>query len=271
MQFTCLTHPPNLSRGMTKLIEVPIRGGARTFRSTSRAWIPWAVLSVALLAASIFRFWNGHATIDLAIFDQGLWSASRGLGLHSSLIGESLLEDHFSPGLLLFVPLYLLKPSPIWLLVAQSAAVLAAVLGLVARLNPTGRWSAALVGASILVSPPIAYALLFDFHSAVLAAPLALWALWALDDKKPWSAGLLGLVAVVFRIEIGVAVLVGFLVIPGRLRPRLNPALVLAAYLAIAVALDARLGDISSWAVHYSHLGSSPANALAHPLRVVEA
>ena len=262
--------PPPLLGEMTKSIDAPARGRVLRLSSSYLAWFACGVPLALLLLASILRSLNGHATVDLAIFDQGLWSASRGFGLHSSLIGGSLLEDHFSPGLLLFVPLYLVSPSPIWLLVAQGAAILVAVLALTSRLNRSGISRAALVGASILVSPPIAYALLFDFHAAVLAAPFALVALWALEDQKVWPAALLGLAAAAFRLEVGVAVLLGFVAVPGPLRPRLRPALVLAAYLAVAMFLDSRLGDVSYWVVHYSHLGTSPADAIIHPVRLVE-
>jgi hypothetical protein len=186
-----------------------------------------------------------------------------------SVIGETLLEDHFGPGIFVFAALYRIVASPLWLIVAQGLAAWAAVRLIVRRLEASlGPMQAAFVGAALLVSPPVAYALLFDFHSIVLAVPFALAALFALEDGRPRAALLFGLLASLFRVEVGAAVAIGFLVWPGPRRGRWSAAAGLWAYLLVAFHFEKALGHETYWAIHYGHLGPSAGAALANPLRV---
>jgi uncharacterized membrane protein len=235
-------------------------------------WLIMAVPALILAITAVLRYLNGQASIDLVVFDQGLWAASRGGKPWASVIGETLLEDHFGPGIFVFAPLYRLLATPAWLLVGQALAAWAAVRMIARRLSPAvGELRAALMGGALLVSPPVAYALLFDFHSVVLAVPLALAAVFALEDGRPRRALVLGLLAALFRIEVGLAVVVAFAVWPGRRRGRLVSAALLTAYVAVALHLESALGHDSYWAIHYAHLGASPMQALANPLRLASA
>ena len=232
------------------------------------AWLIMAVPALLLAVTALLRYLNGRASIDLAVFDQGIWAASRGGAGWISLTGETLLEDHFGPGLFVFAPLYRLLATPAWLLIGQVLAAWVAVRMIAKRLEPAvGELRAALVGGALLVSPPVAYALLFDFHSVVLAVPFALAAVFAIEDGRPRRALVLGLLAALFRIEVGLAVMVCFALWPGRRRGRLLPAALLAAYVAFAMYLERSLGHDSYWSIHFAHLGASPMQALAHPVR----
>jgi hypothetical protein len=66
-------------------------------------------------------------------------------------------------------------------------------------------------------------------------------------------------------------VLVAFAVWPGRRKGRLVPALLLLAYVAVAMHLERALGHDSYWTIHFSHLGASPVEALANPWRLARA
>jgi hypothetical protein len=125
------------------------------------------------------------------------------------------------------------------------------------------------IGVGLLVSPPVAYALLWDVHFVVLAVPFALAAIFALDDGRPGWALVLGLAAASFRIEVGFAVLAAFVVIPGARRGRIRPAAVLFAYLLVAEYFDQKLGHSIFWPMHYGHLGATPFEAATHPWRVI--
>src|SRR5207248_7891163 len=94
----------------------------------------WAVAAVLVVAAAV-RARDGHATVDLALFEQAVWNASHLRAPSSTIVGGSVLGDHFAPGLLLFAPLYAVVASPIWFFVAQGAAAAGAVTGLVRRVR----------------------------------------------------------------------------------------------------------------------------------------
>ena len=93
-----------------------------------------AAPAVVLGLVALLRLHNGWGGIDLSIWDQALWRASEGHPGVTTILGESLLADHFSPAVLLFVPLYRLAASPVWLVLAQVIAAWAAVAR---RRNPT--------------------------------------------------------------------------------------------------------------------------------------
>jgi uncharacterized membrane protein len=235
-------------------------------------WSPSASQIIALPAAflgvtAVLRYFFGRATIDLVVFDQGIWAASRTGVPWVSVIGENLLGDHFGPAILLFSLPYRIVATPIWLLVGQAVAAWLGVRLIARKLVPAiGEVKAGLVGAALLLSPPIAYAVLFDVHSVTFAVPLALAAVFALEERRMAAAFLLGLLAAMFRVEIGLAVLVVFAVWPGSRRGRLLPGLGLFAYIATASVLEQGLGHDHYWAIHYGHLGAGPLAALRDPI-----
>lgn len=229
-----------------------------------------AVTAAAITASSVAAYVNGRAGIDLAIFDQGLWVASRSVGQPASIIRETLFEDHFSPGMLVFVALYKIVATPIWLLVTQGIAAWAAARLVADRLRDSvgERWST-FAGVGLLLSPPVAYALLWDFHPVVIAVPFGLAAYLAVEDGRPRRALVLGLAASFFRMDVGFAVLTAFAVLPGDRRSRLRPAAGLLAYLLVAEYFEQALGHATFWSMHYGHLGSSPIEALKDPFRLL--
>jgi uncharacterized membrane protein len=229
-----------------------------------------ALTAAVITASSIAAYHSGSSGIDLAIFDQGLWVAGHGLGHPASIIRETLFEDHFAPGMLVFVALYRIVATPLWLFVGQGLAAWAAARLVAGRLRPSigAKWSA-LAGVGLLLSPPVAYALLWDFHFVVIAVPFALAAICALEDGKPRRALLLGLAASVFRIEVGFGVLAAFTAMPGERRGRLRSGAVLFGYLLVAEYFEQKLGHNIFWSMHYSHLGTGPVDAVTHPVRIL--
>jgi uncharacterized membrane protein len=231
--------------------------------------VPAALL--AWIAAA--RFLNGRGGIDLPHFDQGLWLASRGRSPASTVFGEGLLDDHFGPAILVFAPLYRLVATPLWLIVGQVAAAWFAVWQIAGRLSGSLGWKrAAAVAGALLLSPPVAWALLWDVHSIVFAVPFALAAVFAIQDDRPWPALAFGLVAAMFRADAAYGVLAAYVVLPGLSRRRLRPALLLLAYVGLATFLEMHLGGhgtAGAWAGYYSRLGTSPVDALTHPWRIV--
>jgi uncharacterized membrane protein len=239
----------------------------------------WAVAAFLVVAAAV-RARDGHATLDLALFEQAVWNASRGHAPSSTIVGGNVLGDHFAPGLLLFAPWYALVASPIWFFAAQGAAAAGAVTGLVRRIRPqVGTGIAALFGVAVMASPPVASALLDDFHPIVVAAPFALLAIWA-GGRGAWGrAAAWGVLAALFRVEVGAAVAVALLLAPtasgirahARRAGRWVAVASLGVYVAGALVIESRLGSVDHWSPHYGHLGSGPLAALLDPVTVLRA
>src|SRR5260370_6736597 len=101
--------------------------------------IPIPLPALALSGAAVIAF-AGYAfarwatlqssALDLAYFDQVVWNASRGHGFVTSFAPYPFFGQHFSPALAVLVPLYMIHPSPPWLLGAQSLALGGAVVPL---------------------------------------------------------------------------------------------------------------------------------------------
>ncbi|MGW5422635.1 DUF2079 domain-containing protein [Streptomyces sp. NPDC003943] len=136
---------------------------------------------------------------DLGIFEQAVRAYAELRAPVVPLRGEgfNLLGDHFHPLLAALAPLYRLFPSPLTLLVAQSALL---ALGAV----PLTRWAVRAVGpraahavaAGYGLSWGIASAAAFDFHEVALAVPLLACSLEALGRRRwraavAWAAPLL--------------------------------------------------------------------------------
>ncbi|MEV6331745.1 DUF2079 domain-containing protein [Streptomyces sp. NPDC051909] len=136
---------------------------------------------------------------DLGIFEQAVRAYAEFRAPVVPLRGEgfNLLGDHFHPLLAALAPLYRLFPSPLTLLVVQSALLALAVV-------PLFRWATRAVGprgahavaAGYGLSWGVASAAAFDFHEVALAVPLLSFSLEALGRQRwrtavAWAAPLL--------------------------------------------------------------------------------
>ncbi len=176
------------------------------------------VLAVALLAGILFgalalvRHWTFHSTAsDLAVFDQVLWNTINGRFMESTLSlarcdPHSFFGDHFSPALLLILPVYVLFPRPETLIAVQTIALALGLwpVYLLARhyLASTGQrllWVAAYV-----LSAPLSFVALYDFHEITLAvAPLG-FAMYFLATRRMLPMILSLLVALLAKEEVAV-------------------------------------------------------------------
>ncbi|MFD7979534.1 DUF2079 domain-containing protein [Streptomyces sp. NPDC059071] len=167
------------------------------------ALIPWvwaAALCLLYATVAVRRHVLMRTTgYDLGIFEQAVRAYAELRAPVVPLRGEgfNLLGDHFHPLLAVLAPLYRLFPSPLTLLVAQSALLALAVV-------PLGRWAVRVVGprgahavaAGYGLSWGIASAAAFDFHEVALAVPLLAFSLEALGRQRwraavAWAAPLL--------------------------------------------------------------------------------
>lgn len=155
-------------------------------------------LAAALLAGTTFgglallRHWAFHSTAsDLAVFDQVLWNTIHGRFMESTMSlarcePHSFFGDHFSPALLLILPLYAIVPHPETLVVVQTIALTLGVWPiylLARRFLPTAEQRLVWV-AAYLLSAPLSWIALYDFHEITLAvAPLG-FAMYFLATRR---------------------------------------------------------------------------------------
>jgi uncharacterized membrane protein len=145
------------------------------------------LFSSSFLFFSLFRFHRLTAyAYDLGIFMQGVWLMSQGETPFLTLRGLHLFADHFSPILLLFVPLYRLYPHPFWFFLFQSLSFGLCAIPLY-RLSL--RWLpspsfALLFSLASLLHPVFFSMLFFDFHPLVLSLPFLLWAVLAIEEGR---------------------------------------------------------------------------------------
>lgn len=94
-----------------------------------RSWLlrRWRLVLGLLLLGIVPRLvWLDQlwgADFDLGIYHNLVWNLSEGRGFWSDVLARNHLGEHASPLVALFVPLYWLTPSAVWLVAAQGAAV----------------------------------------------------------------------------------------------------------------------------------------------------
>lgn len=249
---------------------VPAAAGAsvRSGRVDRSGLAAAGALAVLLAALSWLRhqsFWSG--AFDLGIFDQAVWQLAHGRDA-ISLVDRRVFADHFSPVLLLFVPLYRIAATPAWLLAGQALALGATVLPLRALARDLAAPPAAATWLTAASSPLLAAAL-FDFHPSTLAVPfIATTILYGRRDRTgPALAGSLGVA--LCRADLGLTV-VAAAIVAGR-RTRLPLVLSGVAMSLLGAVGPGLFGETNGWAPHFGHLGDGPLDAALHPWVIVGA
>ena len=148
------------------------------------------------------------------MFDQVIWNTVHGRFMESTLslaqcVPHSFFGDHFSPALLLIVPFYVLYPHPETLIVIQVAALAAGgwpVYLFARRFLSTAEERLVWVAAYVL-SAPLAFVTLYDFHEITLAVlPLGLAAYFLATRRTSPMIGCLAL-AFLVKEEVGLIAL----------------------------------------------------------------
>ena len=196
-------------------------------------------------------------------------------------VPHSFFGDHFSPALLLIVPFYLVYPHPETLIVVQ---VVALALGgwpvylFARRFLPTAEERLVWVAAYVL-SAPLAFVTLYDFHEITLAVlPLGL-AMYFVATQRMWPMVLCLVPAFLVKEEVGL-IAVGFAIaLAFQMRWLAALALGLGSIAVFAVTLQviipAFAGVPYQYIGRYASLGSDEAEVartlLLDPLRVLRA
>lgn len=134
----------------------------------------------------------GSQIFDLGIFDNLLWHAAHGHWQTTTVLrGETFTSAHCAPILQLLAPIYMIAPGPETLIVLQvgwlvSGAVPVYLLAVHAFGEwPARRWLGVVFALMWLCHPSLHGVALFDFHALTLAAPMIIWAVYALETGRP--------------------------------------------------------------------------------------
>jgi uncharacterized membrane protein len=178
---------------------------------------------------------------DLANFDQALWLLARGDEPFITQHGRHLLGDHFDPGLLLLVPMYVLHGGPHALLVLQSItiALVAPLLYVLARTRGATAWLAVLPAVLWLAAPTTLAQNMDDVHHIALIAPVIVGSIVFLERNRLVAFAVLALVACSFKEDVPLLfVMLGVIVLlEGRRRLGVAIATGGAAVFAFAVTI----------------------------------
>ncbi len=216
-------HP--LARWRSRLERATLRWQAQLDTAAVDKVLPWLmalVLCGALVGLALARAYSLQAGTDLALFNQSIWQVSRGFEPQSTLVGGNYLAQH---GSFIIYPLSVLTrwlPITTTVLVVQSAAL---ALGLVPL------WRIARRHANLKVAPAAAVAFAYacyaavhnanlaDFHPETLALPALLGAVHY-GLRARWRLfGVLVVVVLACRSDLGWVVAVLGLVLAVELRP----------------------------------------------------
>ncbi|MUL35688.1 DUF2079 domain-containing protein [Gloeocapsopsis dulcis] len=203
------------------------------------AAIAFFVLNLIL---GLHRYYSFYATFDQGIFNQVFWNNLHGRFFQSSL-SSSLstnvvhsgeipevyyhrLGQHFTPALLLWLPIYALFPSPATLTILQVTFVTAAglVLYVLARqyLTPA---IAAMITASFYAANAVLGPTQSNFHDISQIPLFVFGLLLAMEKRWWWLFWLLALLTLAVREDSGIVLFgVGFYLIASRRYSRIGLA-----------------------------------------------
>ncbi len=181
-------------------------------------WVVWAGAALFFLVFT-YLAWRRQDAFEMGRFDlgnmsQAVWSTAQGRFLEFTDIGgnqTTRLAIHVDPILVAFAPLYWVWSNPKILLLIQAGAVAAGAFPVywIAReeLKELGSDYLPAVAAFVyLLYPPLQYAVLDEFHPVTLAAPLLLFAIWYLREKRYVAAAVFLVLAALTKEEIALSV-----------------------------------------------------------------
>ncbi len=218
------------------------------------AAIAFWVIAVTLLLHRFYSFYSSYTTFDQGIFNQVFWNGIHGNLFQSSLsssLSASVVQDgnlaevfyhrlgqHFTPALLLWLPIYAIFPSPATLVVLQVTLITAAglVLYRLARqyLDPP---LSLLITLSFYASNAVIGPMLANFHDLCQLPLFMFGLLLALEKRWWWLFSVLAVLILAIREDTGAILFgVGFYLIVSRRYPRIGLAvcaLSLSYFLAV--------------------------------------
>ena len=252
-----------------------ILGRELTLSRPSIAVYSGAALWATLFGGLAWARYDGFlaSRFDLGNMVQAVWSAAHGDPLKITLLdGTEVIRTavHVDVILAALAPLWLVHPSPVTLLVVQTAALALGALPVywLGRKHLGSARFGAVLAFVYLLYPPVQWINLVDFHAVTLAVPLLLFAIWFLDENRLVPFAVVAALALLTKEEIGL-VLAGlglwYAVRRGR---RLVGGLIAATAVGWSiVALEVVIplssgGEQSPFIARYAAVGGSPVGFL---------
>jgi uncharacterized membrane protein len=186
------------------------------------------------------RYFSFYASYDQGIFNQVFWNGMYGRFFQSSLssalstnvvhggeypdVSYHRLGQHFTPALLLWLPLYSFVPSPVTLSVLQATfmSVAGLVLYALARCyldTPLATWiTISFYGANAVIGPTLT-----NFHDSSQTPLFVFTLLLALEKRWWWLFGIMTALIPLIREDAGLMVFsIGVYLIVSRRYPRIG-------------------------------------------------
>lgn len=156
------------------------------------------------LLISSYLTYTTTPSASTAVYAQMLSSMKDTLLPYTSLeFGEwtSHFALHISPIFYVYLPFYMVAPSPITLMVLQTIVALSALtpLCLIARRKGLTFGQICLISLLFCLFPTLFGGLTGGVHEYVWLIPLLLWLFWALEAEKPWLVGLFACLSLCVR------------------------------------------------------------------------
>jgi len=217
--------------------------------------VVWVATFAVLVVRRHEQMWD--VDLDMGLYDQAVWLVAHGRGF-MTVRGLPVFGHHGTFGLALFAPASWLGAGPNFLNVTQVVALGAGAVPvyLLARERALRPATAALLGAAFLLHPALQFFSWELFHPEALAiTPLLCAYLCAVRRSWGWFAGW-ALLAVSFKEDVAIAVLVLGLLIALRGDRRVGLLTVGAAAAWFAVVVWVMIPAVSGGGAHYESLYS---------------
>jgi uncharacterized membrane protein len=236
-----------------------------TYQKISKILALLIIINFCLVfSICLFKYFNFlYNGFDLAIFNQVFYNSSLGNLFDLSIHPPTYLGDHFTPIILLLLPIYFIFKSPIILLFLQALflALAAIPLYLIAKnhLNPTNTLFIIIL---YLFNPVILNIALFEFHLLTLVPFFIFWTFYFYDKKKFIPFLIFCILSLLIREDIALIIFMfGILAAWERknLKFILSPILLSSIYFMTALKLVSYFSpyDNYKFLIYYQWLGNN--------------
>jgi uncharacterized membrane protein len=187
----------------------------------------WTVLFFLYCCAKLASL--RYTMVDTGVVESALWNTLQGRVLESTISRGSFLNVHFSPSLILLVPLYAIGQSTEWLFLLQTLAIAAGapLIYLFAKYAGIVRWHSFLLGVVWLFCAPIIGLATFDFHEVSITGWLLILTALLAVKGKTFPVLILASVLLGIKEDVGIYVCsLGLILILGYRKSRIGWMLV---------------------------------------------
>jgi uncharacterized membrane protein len=249
----------------------------------------WLILigAIIIYIVVIFSFLSikynnfGYDGMDLAIFNQVFYHSGQGNLFHFTIHPHSYLGDHFTPFLLVLLPLYLLFQSPLTLLLLQTIIIALCTIPiyLLAKHNLNKTW-ALILPLLWLITPMAINMNFFEFHLLPFAMFLLLFTVYFYQKKNLQLFTLFSLLSLSVREDVFLVILMfGVLALfqKRKIKWILSPIILAISWFAMSQMIIGPNNPTGTYKFipYYNWLGGNSMlaiakNYLVHPLEVIK-